>query len=232
MHAAKYSAAVRRLHVQFDFTQIDAGVPMLKRTVALLGLMVAVWAGPAIAGQYEDGLAAHHRRDFSTALQLWRPLADRGHAAAQNSLGGMYALGDGVPQNDVEAVRWYRKAADQGFANAQNNIGTMYDTGLGVPLDYVEAARWYRKAADQGFAGAQNNLGAMYVYGRGVPRNYIEAYKWFSLAAARFPASDTESHENTARNRDRAAAQMTPAQIAEARRLAAEWKPTPAKPQE
>jgi len=53
-------------------------------------------------------------------------LAEQGSAEAQYNLGLMYANGDGVPQNDEEAVRWYRLAAEQGDANAQFNLGGMY----------------------------------------------------------------------------------------------------------
>ena len=67
----------------------------------------------------------------------------------------MYADGEGVPEDDAEAVRWYRLAADQGLANAQYNLGVMYADGEGVPEDDAEAVRWYRLAADQGLANAQ-----------------------------------------------------------------------------
>ncbi len=55
-----------------------------------------------------------------------RARAEAGDAAAQVNLGLMYANGDGVPQDDVEAVRWYRLAADQGNAAAQFNLRDMY----------------------------------------------------------------------------------------------------------
>ena len=41
----------------------------------------------------------------------------------------MYDRGEGVPENDAEAVKWYRKAAEQGLADAQHNLGMMYDKG-------------------------------------------------------------------------------------------------------
>ena len=63
--------------------------------------------------------------------------ADQGYAAAQFNLGVRYDEGEGVPQDDEEAVRWYRLAADQGDADAQFNLGTMYAEGQGVPQDYV-----------------------------------------------------------------------------------------------
>jgi uncharacterized protein len=123
------------------------------------------------------------------------------------------------------ALRLWRPLADQGNATAQNNLGRMYDKGQGVPQDDAEAVNWYRKAADQGDADAQNNLGIMYHHGQGVPEDYVQAHKWYNLAAANFPASETEKRENAVIYRDRVAGKMTPAQIAEAQRLAREWKP-------
>ena len=61
-----------------------------------------------------------------------RPLAGQGNAVAQFSLGFMYDTGQGVTQDDSEAVTWYRKAAAQGHANAQYNIGVLYANGRGV----------------------------------------------------------------------------------------------------
>ena len=51
----------------------------------------------------------------------------------------MYRNGEGVPQDDVEAVRWYRLAADQGHYAAHHNLGRMYLTGRGVPQDDILA---------------------------------------------------------------------------------------------
>ena len=182
-------------------------------------------AAPVAAGPLEEAVAAYDRGDYTTALRLYRPLANQGSAAAQHNLGFMYAHGQGMPQDYAEAVMWYRKAAEQGLAAAQLNLGVMYDNGQGVPQDYAEAVMWYRKAAEQGVAAAQLNLGVRYDNGRGVPQDYVQAHMWFNLAAARFLASETENRETAVRNRDRIAAKMTVAQIAEAQRLAREWKP-------
>jgi uncharacterized protein len=95
--------------------------------------------------------------------------------------------------------------------------------GQGVPQHYVEAMKWYRRAADQGDALAQNNLGLLHVSGEGVPQNYIQAHMWLSLAAAN--ASDKDSRDLAVRNRELAASKMTPAEIAEAQKLADEWRP-------
>ena len=53
----------------------------------------------------------------------------------------MYDAGEGVPQDDGEAVKWFRLAADQGDALAQYSLGDMYRTGEGVPQDYGEAVK-------------------------------------------------------------------------------------------
>ena len=75
--------------------------------------------------------------------------------------------------------------------------------------------------AEQGQADGQYNLGSMYSHGQGVAQDDVEAHKWYNLAAGQGNADAT-------RNRDIVAARMSPAQIAEARKLAREWKPGPA----
>jgi len=65
----------------------------------------------------------------------------------------------------------------------------------------------------QGYAEAQYNLGLMYHKGQGVPQNYVQAHMWSNLAASQLTGSDRKrAVENRAR-------------IAEAQRLAREWKP-------
>ncbi len=109
-----------------------------------------------------------------------------------------------------------RAAAEQGDAKVQYNLGVMYATGRGVPQDDAEAAKWYRRAAEQGYASAQHNLGIMYANGKGVPQDYTLAHMWFNLAGV-------SGDKKAAENRNRVAKNMTPAQVAEAQRLAREW---------
>jgi len=132
----------------------------------------------------------------------------------------MYAKGLGVSQDDREAVKWYRKAAEQGDALAQYNLGGMYDEGQGVPQNDGEAAKWYLRAAEQGIANAQYNLALMYHDGLGVPLDYVQAFKWFDIAAR-------GGDENAASGREFVARKMTSAQVAEAQRLAREWRQKP-----
>ena len=62
----------------------------------------------------------------------------------------MYDVGEGVPQDDKEAVRWYTLAAEQEHAKAQYNLGVMYALGEGVIKDYVYAHMWGNIASMNG----------------------------------------------------------------------------------
>ena len=193
-------------------------------------------------------------QDYAEALKWYRLAADQGDASAQYNLGVMYAEGRGVPQDYAEALKWYRLAADQGYADAQFNLGVMYANGQacrrttprprsgiaspltkatptrrtvsavmygnghGVPQNYAEAVKWFRLAADQGDADTQYSLGLMYTKGEGVPQDYVRAHMWFNLSAA-------QGNQVAAGERDHFAKRMTPAQIAEAQKLAREWQP-------
>mgnify|MGYP006079232569 CR=1 FL=1 len=84
--------------------------------------------------------------------------AKQGDAYAQFNLGLMYVFGNGVPENDAEAIKWYRKAADQGNAKAQSNLGLMYAKGEGVPENFVHAYVWWSMAKTQGHEDAKFNL--------------------------------------------------------------------------
>jgi TPR repeat protein len=128
----------------------------------------------------------------------------------------MYVKGQGVVQDDQQALEWYRKAAEQGDAEAQNNLGVLYANGKGVARDDKQAALWFRKAAEQGEAMAQLNLGRMYFNGTGVPRDYAQAYLWTYLAAA-------QESENAINALDSLVKALTPAQIEEGKKRVREW---------
>ena len=120
-----------------------------------LGLSLLL-VGVCYAQDFDKGLAAYKKKDYTLALREWRPLADQGDADAQSNLGLMYDTGQGVPQNAAEAVKWYRLAADQGNASAQYNLGLMYANGQGVTQDYVKAYEWLSLSVAQGRDNAKD----------------------------------------------------------------------------
>jgi uncharacterized protein len=156
----------------------------LARVTLAASLTLVTMVAIAVAGPFEDALAAAQSGDYSTANWLLRPLADQGDAIAQYDLGFMHDTGHGVMQDYGEAMRWYRLAANQGNALAQYDLGFMYANGHGVPQGYAEAAKWYLLSAEQGCTWAQFYLGFFLANGQGVTKNPILAYMWLSLAAA------------------------------------------------
>jgi TPR repeat protein len=182
-------------------------------------LLLAMAAGEAAAGPLEDGEAAYRHGEYPTAVQLLVPLAEQGNAAAQVTLGDMYVIGQGVLKDGVEAARWYRKAADQGSLKAEIDLAMMFQFGGLVDRNDVEASKWLGKAAEQGDDYAQHTMGVFYAVGKGVPKDNVLDYKWLNLASA-------QGYHGSAQLRDALATEMTPDQIAEAQRLAREWKPT------
>ena len=179
----------------------------------------------------------HYARLFQAALTALLMLVGVAGAAAQcdkNDLDfdAFAPLGDVGPKGGPleKAYQSYqcgdyartlillRPLVENGNASAEMWLGYMYHTGSGVPRNDVEAVKWYRLAADQGNAEAQSRLGSMYANGDGVPQDYAEAHMWLNLSAA-------QGNPDAARERDRVALHMSPAQIAEAQRLAREWKP-------
>ena len=134
----------------------------------------------------------------------------------------MVSAQDGPPPGRASL----RERATKGDADAQFTLGKNYEAGRsGLKKDFEQASNWYRLAADQGDPFAQASLGLLYRFGKGVPRDLVQAYLWLELSARHTTGADSES---MAEYRDAAAAQMTLAQISEAKRLARDWKPKPA----
>ncbi len=83
--------------------------------------------------------------------------------------------------------------------------------------DYERAVQEFRLLANQGHAQAQVNLGIMYSQGRGAPKDDVQAYRWYTLAAG-------QGDDLADKIKDHLAKSMTLDQLAEAQRLAKEWK--------
>lgn len=139
----------------------------------------------------------------------------------QGRLGTLYDFGLGIPQDYVQARQWYQKAATQGLAAAQFHLGMLYLTGGGVHQDYVQAAKWFEKAAARGNAEAQWALGNQYARGMGIPQDNLLTYMWYSLAVQ----GNRGSRYSVSESLEGLQKIMTPAQIAEAQKLAQEWTP-------
>ena len=123
------------------------------------GLLVTTFADTAVAGPVDNTVASHDRAAYSAQhLPRLHRDADQGSPlGAQYVLGALYQLGEVVPQDHAEAVKWFRRAADQGLAVAQFALGGMCALGQGVPEDIVRAHMWLNLSAARAatIAGAE-----------------------------------------------------------------------------
>ncbi len=152
-------------------------------------------------------------------------------SARKRVLASAEPLEDGVAAYQradyATALKLLRPLAEQGNPKAQYNLGYMYAEGLSLQQDHAEAVQWFRMAAEQGNAGAQYNLGDMYGRGvfapptgsfsLGISQDIVQAQMWFILAA-------TQGHKKAQIDQNGLAEEMTPDQIAEAQRMAREWR--------
>ena len=107
------------------------GVAGMKKLVIAGGLVAAALTlrgADALAGPWEDGMAAYNRGDYVPAIALFRPLARGGNAKAQAIVGAMYRKGQGVAKSSAHAFMWLSIAAARGDAAARTEMTEMSRT--------------------------------------------------------------------------------------------------------
>jgi len=101
----------------------------MKKWILASAIVAAQLTGvAAVAGPWEDGMAAYNRGDYVPAFRLFRPLAEQGNARAQTALGVMFRKGEGVPKNPVRARMWFSLAAKRGDAGARAGLSRVSRT--------------------------------------------------------------------------------------------------------
>jgi hypothetical protein len=137
-------------------------------------------AAPLPAQSVKAGIEAWQRADYSAAVGIWRPLAEKGDADAQFNLGQAYRLGKGVPINLGAAKTWFERAAASGHLDAQTTLGLLlFQNG-----DQVEGIKWLKKAAEENEPRALLVYGTALYNGDGVTQDRMLGYVYVSRAAA------------------------------------------------
>jgi len=207
-------------------------------------LVLVLLDAPAVPLHAQDDAAIY--KSFEDV----RVKAEKGDPEAQERLAHLYLNGLGVSEDGGKAMRWLRKAAEQGRTSSQTELGIWL--WLGHPLGNTssaeatvsespnEAAVWLLRAAAKGDELATFTIGTMYAKGEGVKQNLVESYKWFSIAANIQEKDDVDLTmpwslgtwqtkrpsiaDLASKARDKVALRMTPEQIAEAQRLARDFR--------
>ena len=146
----------------------------------LIAALLAAASAPLPAQSVKAGIEAWQHSDYSGAVAIWRPLAEKGDPDAQFNLGQAYRLGRGVPTNLAAAQTWFERAANKGHLDAQTTLGLL----LFQNNDQASGLKWLKKAADQNEPRAQLVYGTALFNGDGVTQDPLLGYAYVSRAAA------------------------------------------------
>lgn len=152
-------------------------------------LVILTVALPLLSGQvaaqvrFSEGYEAAHSGNYKKAVKIWLPLAKKGDAPAQYTIGWMYESGQGVKEDLKKAVYWYKKSAQQEYEAAQYVLGTLYEKGSGVEQNSEIALDYYLLAAKQGDPISQFQVGNYYQYGIGTRKDNDRSIYWYEKAA-------------------------------------------------
>jgi hypothetical protein len=140
------------------------------------------YEAPDDARKAADG--AYDEKTYEKSLSLYRPLAEKGDAYAQYSVGWAFEHGEGVAQDYKKAYQWYRKAALQGQNSAEYRIGRLYSNEKKLGNDPILASFWFERSAMSGNDLAAYSLAEAYETGAGMPKSKDMAFKWYKSAAS------------------------------------------------
>ncbi len=107
--------------------------------------------------------------------------ATSGDPQAQVDLGLMYLTGQGVKENEQQALNWHKQAALKGLPAGQREYGRRLRDGIGGGRNLAAAREWLEKAATANDLDAQTDLASLlgtYLQ----PPEYVEAMKWLLIA--------------------------------------------------
>jgi TPR repeat protein len=174
-----------------------------------------------LAESYFNGLGVE--KDPNEGVKWATKAAEAGIPRAQLHLGMAYLRGDGPLAKDAnQGSDWVRKSAEQGDSTAQFMLGVLHAKGMGVAASPEDSAKWFRLSAIHGNAFGENAYGYALATGNGVKQDLVEAYKWYLLAMAQ---KDADPKARAEVNKNAIAPQMTPEQIQDAEKRAANFVP-------
>ena len=151
--AAWLLGAVSVALAQDGAEDLQAGIDAFNRG-DLPGAMT-LYEAAAEAGSAEAQVRLAYLLDYAEendkAVHWYRAAADQDYPDGIAGLAGMYAKGEGVPQDQEQARELFVKAAEAGHAGAIRVLIKAYDKGeLGVEKDAAQAAYWREKQASPG----------------------------------------------------------------------------------
>jgi len=153
--------------------------------------------------------------------------AESGNAEAILDLGYRYARGDGVPQDDSQAVKLFRQAAELGNAEAMSSLSHFYMQGFGVDENPNEEFYWLKMAAEHGSTIDMQNLSMYYLHGgedgyKGTLKDLVRALAWRIILRE----YEDMSHDSDEQEFIKCEAKLKPHQLEEASKIVNEIRHT------
>ena len=205
---------------------VESIVPTDKR-IEVAELLREAALGDALA-QHQLGTAyaqGHVVARDPRAAERWHlAAAGQGHRDSQTQLCVGFLGKGGLRKSLADAIEWCGEAAEQGDAESAFYLANMYANGDGVEQDRTKASEFYGVAAEGGVTQAQIIVGLDYADDGNLPVDLVQAYRWLTIASSRgTPGQDLS---DVIELRERVRTQLSTDQLAEARRMVLEWRPS------
>lgn len=129
-----------------DLARAEAAYNSENLSIAMQLFLSAAKQGYAPA-QVRLGEILYISEYYKDAVDWYRKAAEQGNAAGQYSLGGSYARGEGIEQDNEKALYWTALAAEKDHLTALRTMAGAYRLGeLGLPIDLNKAKLWETRA--------------------------------------------------------------------------------------
>ena len=111
---------------------------------ACAAVLLAAAAVPAVGADLYTARTAYEKKDFATAFEEFRVLAELGHPLAQETVAVMYATGQGVTRDGIRAYAWAQVARENGPSERAKIISDQLQQFITPetrqPVDEIHAA--------------------------------------------------------------------------------------------
>ena len=123
----------------------------------------------------------YNQKNYVKKVEWYKKSAEEGCDWGMSNLAACYRDGEGVQEDQEQAIAWFQKAYElhgDAAGNAANGIGLIYNG----QKNYVKQVEWYKKSAEEGYDWGMYNLAGCYSDGAGVQEDQEQAIAWYQKA--------------------------------------------------
>lgn len=121
------------------------------------------------------------QNNYVKKVEWYKKSTEEGYDWGMHNLAGCYRDGEGVQEDQEQAIAWFRKAYElhgDAAGNAANRIGLIYNK----QGNHVKQFEWYKNSAEEGYDWGMYNVACCYRDGEGVQEDREQAIAWFKKA--------------------------------------------------